>query len=390
MYEHRRNLFIIAGGILLTTILCAAVDFNSVPPERQFALLFGKAIVIMLATASLVKGFTRRAISEWDLVFLWYLHLGHVAHGQLFREGYFIGYAEGVLVASFLLPLRPAQMLVIFTSSLVIFMTAILLSPLDYTHPGLVHFKTDMVISITVANALGLLGNFYVYHERRKKEELYRRFTDLGKHSAMLFHDIKNLLTAPSIAASLLHRKLASHPDKDVVKIIQNINSDFKRVNDFLFEMEQIASSNEREVEIRISSLLKTVQKLLSSHIGDIAVECRSDGIFKAKQSYLSRALINILMNAAETLNRRRIQEPKITLRVEASSIVVSDNAGGFVPEILEKIATHIPVSDKQDGSGLGVLIIQDYIEKLGGSTRFANGPDGAVVTLSLPGRLIS
>ena len=183
-----------------------------------------------------------------------------------------------------------------------------------------------------------------------------------------------------------MKKKLLEHPDPQVQLFVNTISSDMKRVRDYIFEFEQVIFGSEDQAPVKLGDLVHGVRMILNSKIGKVQLQCHSpDVVFNVKRRCLARALMNIITNSLDALSAAGVQNPAIHIRVEGSSITVSDNGPGIPFEIIKKIQMGETASNKEAGTGLGVMIIKENLEEMGGSAQFANGPDGAQVTLRLP-----
>jgi signal transduction histidine kinase len=104
-------------------------------------------------------------------------------------------------------------------------------------------------------------------------------------------------------------------------------------------------------------------------------------------QKKLERALSNLLLNACEAVSRASgWVEVEITQLPGAAEIRVSDNGRG-VPESIQKTLFEPFVScGKENGTGLGLTVVQKIIQDHGGDVTIERTSDqGTVFKLSLP-----
>src|SRR5690606_35154255 len=132
------------------------------------------------------------------------------AHGQFFRPGYFLGYFQALLVVAFLFDISKAQMRTLVGFGALVFTAALYYSPASYQPAA--QFKGDVFFEIVLVNVLSVLIHHYISSGRYARDEIYRRFAELGKYSAMLMHDIKGLMAAPILCSRLLKQELKEYP----------------------------------------------------------------------------------------------------------------------------------------------------------------------------------
>jgi signal transduction histidine kinase len=87
--------------------------------------------------------------------------------------------------------------------------------------------------------------------------------------------------------------------------------------------------------------------------------------------NYYSQVLMNIINNARDVLEERRISEPFIQIKSYKSSktkrsvLTVEDNAGGINSELLSQIfKPYFTTKSKDKGTGLGLYMSKVLIEK--------------------------
>lgn len=100
----------------------------------------------------------------------------------------------------------------------------------------------------------------------------------------------------------------------------------------------------------------------------------------------LGRALLNVLVNACEGDERGRARTVDVGVRVtdEGVAIGIRDDGPGFPSAMLvAPVGRH--ATTKKDGSGLGLLLVRNFVEASGGALELANETPGAHVELTLP-----
>ncbi len=119
-------------------------------------------------------------------------------------------------------------------------------------------------------------------------------------------------------------------------------------------------------------------------------IEIKKDvKIYNYKREY-KQVLLNLLLNAKETLDERNIQKPTITIFIDKNTIQIIDNAGGIKESKLEKIFEPY-YSTKEKSLGIGLYMSKVIIEKnMKGTLSVKNRDIGAVFTILLPLSIIN
>jgi nitrogen fixation/metabolism regulation signal transduction histidine kinase len=100
----------------------------------------------------------------------------------------------------------------------------------------------------------------------------------------------------------------------------------------------------------------------------------------------ISRVLINLVKNAAESVEQKRDLNIKIATQYLPSQgivrLTVQDNGDGFDAEVIDRVFEPY-VTTKLKGSGLGMAIVHNIIEQHDGRIFVGNiEPHGAIITI--------
>ncbi len=101
-----------------------------------------------------------------------------------------------------------------------------------------------------------------------------------------------------------------------------------------------------------------------------------------------SQALLNLLNNAKDAIQQKRVAQGRVAIRVFSDGgrclVEVSDNGGGIADEIIPKIFDPYFTS-KDSGTGIGLYMSKMIMKNMGGSIEVRNGSEGAIFTLKAP-----
>jgi len=117
----------------------------------------------------------------------------------------------------------------------------------------------------------------------------------------------------------------------------------------------------------------------ISSHTEDSLPAVMADPV------RLTQALLNVLINAIQAVDRKGRVEVSASVTDGWVCVAVSDNGPGIPPEKLASIFDPY-FTTKTEGSGLGLWIAQQIVTAHGGSLQAQNRESGgAVLTMRLP-----
>lgn len=212
-----------------------------------------------------------------------------------------------------------------------------------------------------------------------------------------LAHEVKNPLGGMRGAAQLLERKLASGELKQYTEII-------------ISEADRLAALVDRVLVaggIRRAELLNPHE--LTEHVVELISAEASAGVeiirdydpslpsVRVDRDQIVQALLNVARNALQAVG----EKGRIVLRTRVlanfviggrqnkvvDSIEIEDNGPGIPEELKENVFFPL-VTDKAEGSGIGLTIAQELVSGNGGLLEFDSKPGATVFRLCIPADL--
>lgn len=209
-----------------------------------------------------------------------------------------------------------------------------------------------------------------------------------------LAHEIKNPLGGLRGAAQLLERELDRADLHEYTQVIM------KEADRLQALMDRLLAPNRRPrlAPINIHEVLERVRSLLTAEYPD-GLRVRRDydvslPPLMADQEQIIQAVLNVTRNAAQALKgkgeivirtrvARQITMARRLHRI-AAMIEIIDNGPGIPRELQDKIF-HPLFSGREEGSGLGLTIAQNYIHQHQGVIEVESEPGRTCFTLILP-----
>ena len=211
-----------------------------------------------------------------------------------------------------------------------------------------------------------------------------------------LSHDVRTPLTTLIGYLDAAHKGLAAGRDRDeYIETARRKAHDLKEYIDVLFDWFRL-NSNEFAMEIRPAEAAELTRNILidwipvfeDKEIGyDIDIPERPVRVRLDADGYM-RIINNLIQNAVAHSHGDEI---KIALSEQgaAMKLLVADNGVGIGKEDLKHIFERLYKCDKgrsQKGSGLGLSIVHQLVEKMGGSITVESTPGkGTEFTLVFP-----
>jgi signal transduction histidine kinase len=233
--------------------------------------------------------------------------------------------------------------------------------------------QEDAAFAAAVANELALnLDNIRLQRQALRNA----RMAAIGLTITNLAHNIKNLIMLNQNAMDLMGIRLSKYDDSDVIKTWGRIRSSFERINNLSSDMLEYAKEESTQLApVDINEFLLLSREFFDQSVGDRHVAFQFDLTPDAPawimdKAQLQRAIINLVVNAIDALQNNAQGVIKISSSVEKDQrliISVTDNGEGMAPEQLTRICDLFYTTKGTQGSGLGLPMVQKFVERLGG-----------------------
>ncbi len=230
--------------------------------------------------------------------------------------------------------------------------------------------------------------------ERRAVQQ--EKLSTLGLLSGSLAHELKNPLSSMRTIATLLGEDLGvnSEQAKDVELIISEIDRLTQTTQRLLdFSRPSDATSIGVAPDAVIERLMHILSHLARQHGVTVALDLElGDTLVRASDAVLSEILFNLIKNAIEAV--RETERPEVTITTSISGpdkqskcyamVTIVDNGPGIAPELKDSIFKPF-VTDKLDGTGLGLYLVAERIREVNGHITCDTKPEGTVFDLYFP-----
>jgi signal transduction histidine kinase len=133
-----------------------------------------------------------------------------------------------------------------------------------------------------------------------------------------------------------------------------------------------------------IVPLQPLLRGIAATSLGEVEVSCAADVAVLANERLLEQAIVNLGQNALKYAPGR------VVLSAERDgamvTIQVQDEGPGIAQEEIERVFDRFYRHDTAAGFGLGLAIVRDAVDALGGVVELETSPKGTRVSISLPG----
>lgn len=394
----KRELLVMTSSILLITIAVALKEAPQLKGTPQFGYyLAGKAAMIFCLALSIVSG-----LLEVNFVYIGFpyilfaLMLFYTVHGQLLQPNYWLAYMEFVMIFPFTFNINRKILALLLTIGVIVFNIAFYTSVDLFIRRGSYSrdVYSDIVTGTVISTIMSFICSGLLMAEKSKRVNLYQRFIDLGKNMSSIAHDIKGMISGPCTYIDMLSEPvaLAKYSAKEI-QLISYLKEDIHSIRDFVLEMNNLVSSHitNHDSLVSISSVIKSIKKVFKSKIKDIRIDQIGDLTLLIKVDYINRILINAIVNSCEAIHNNSKTNGKITIYCEDNLLGVADNSGEQLDVKILKVlnGSHLTFSTKKEGSGLGTLIVRDYVHIVGGKMKYANHIEGVSLEIRFPKKIV-
>jgi nitrogen fixation/metabolism regulation signal transduction histidine kinase len=219
-----------------------------------------------------------------------------------------------------------------------------------------------------------------------------RRLTLYAQMARQVAHEVKNPLTPIQLAAQMIRQASSdSHPGLEgiVQDNVDQIETQVERLRSIASEFSLLGRENLPDLEmLDAGALLQEVRSLYPSPDGRFTVEVEADPSLPiwGSRSALMKVLTNLVENARQAMS----EQGTVVLRAERGDsravLEIVDEGPGIADEVEDRLFEPY-FSTKSTGTGLGLVICRNLMEKMGGQITLGNRPDGrgAIARLSLP-----
>jgi len=149
--------------------------------------------------------------------------------------------------------------------------------------------------------------------------------------------------------------------------------------------------SNKLEVckfENLLNATLVLLKEKLIFHSINVEILASDNIQIQVVPNEFKHVLINIINNAIYEFQNRKIKNPKLIINsyLHEKSVVLEivDNAGGISKDIIDKIFYNNFTTKEDNGSGMGLYLVQLILEKINAKIEVQNVPEGTKFTIRL------
>lgn len=252
----------------------------------------------------------------------------------------------------------------------------------------------------TVAEIVGFAQDVTEMRELHDQVLLSAKLASIGTLASGVAHEINNPLAYAANNLALLERELdaarSSLPADLLAKLkpaLASARHGMARVTDIVVGLRTFARRDDRQssnVDLaRAVDLAIEIASHEITHRARLVREYRDRPPVIANESRLSQVLVNLLVNAAQSIHRGTVADNEIRVCIyrhqDRACVEVSDTGRGVPREHVERIFDPF-FTTKRTGMGLGLSLADELLRDFGGRLELVRtGSEGTTFRLSLP-----
>jgi PAS domain S-box-containing protein len=249
----------------------------------------------------------------------------------------------------------------------------------------------------------GYIANFrdvtYKIRYRKALEASNNRLQKTNNELDRFVYSVSHDLRAPLASVlGLLEYTISETSDEDIVQNLGMMKGSIEKLDRFILDILDYSRNARAKIkvqEINFDQLLADIRdnlKFLNTSDSKIRFEINitKEGVFGSDESRISILLNNLISNAMRYYDPEK-QDPFIKVDIvsgsDGANIEIRDNGIGIAEEYHQKIFDmFFRISEKSKGSGLGLYLVKETVDKLEGRIDLRSAPGaGTVFSIFLP-----
>lgn len=181
--------------------------------------------------------------------------------------------------------------------------------------------------------------------------------------------------------------------DKLVNQYIDNINIEILYMTQTIEDFKNFLKPSKEKAAYSITTQIQTVERILSAVLKknsitlNILKEARND-IIQGYPTEFAQVMLNLINNAKDAIVSNNPDKRTIDVTVSQDNqdilITVQDYAGGIAQKDMDNIFKHYYTTKGEQGTGIGLSIVQEIVTNMNGEIRAKNKNGGACFAIKM------
>mgnify|MGYP002622841072 CR=1 FL=1 len=260
-------------------------------------------------------------------------------------------------------------------------------------------WRAVVMIGILVTIALAVTSLYYLmmynsYLRQTMNELLLKRNAEVSQLAAGLAHEIRNPLHAVRLnlfTFERAQRNQAALSDGEISTLLDQSTIEIERIDRLMEELVRFATPEEPRIDRlnlneEIAGFVDFIRQELLANSIEITVHSPSSPVIAYFDSgRLRQIMLNLLTNAQDAMPAGGQLEVRLTSAGKHAIIAVADSGHGISDADSTRVFEPF-FTTKSGGTGLGLALVQRFVEDAGGSVVYERNPQGgSTFTIRLP-----
>ena len=264
--------------------------------------------------------------------------------------------------------------------------------------PGHDAIRVNLWCAPLVSGKNNLVGGVLIVEDVSQRVQMERRLAvserlaGVGRLAAMVAHEINNALDSAIRYVSLSRRTGAGSCDPKVDEYLAEAHKGLMRIATIVRELLDFSRSalggtvDPMPLKDTLTEAARSLAPVAEGAGVAVSIDCAAD-LPPLRSSTLYHVVLNLIKNAIEAMPGGGCIEVRARSLPDAVVLSVADTGPGISPDVRAHLfEPFFSVKATGQGTGLGLVICKDLIEKQGGSITAANRPEGgAEFTVTIP-----
>ena len=218
------------------------------------------------------------------------------------------------------------------------------------------------------------------------------KLATMGEMMANITHQWKQPLNELSLILYKM-KKLANSEEGEFVGAYERAMQIIKYMADTTDDFSSFLNTNTLSQEFSLADtarasiqIVKGVMKKEGVHI---ELEVLADSKICGHKNRLMQVIINLLNNAKDALNLKKIEDKNIKISIDSDDkfayISVQDNGGGIDESVMDKIFKPYFSTKNNKSMGIGLYMSKQIVEQFNAEITASNSDGGACFSIKLP-----
>ena len=218
------------------------------------------------------------------------------------------------------------------------------------------------------------------------------KLATMGEMMANITHQWKQPLNELSLILYKM-KKLAGSEEGEFVgayeRAMQIIRYMADTTDDFSSFLNPNTLSQEFSLADAARASIQIVKGVMKKEGVHVELEVLADSKICGHKNRLMQAIINLLNNAKDALNLKKIEDKNIKISIDSDEkfayLSVEDNGGGIDESVMDKIFKPYFSTKNNKSTGIGLYISKQIVEQFNAEMTVGNSDGGACFSIKLP-----